>query len=66
MRAGYEPASSAATGIWRNHYTGAPAHLARILENTGHSTNAVSMLGQRRRRWTSIETALGESLVFTE
>ena len=28
--------------------------------NTGHSPNAVSMLGQRRRRWTNIETALGE------
>ena len=26
--------------------------------NTGHSPNAVSMLGQRRRRWTNIETAL--------
>ena len=29
--------------------------------NTGHSPNAVSMLGQRRRRWTNnIETAMGE------
>ena len=28
--------------------------------NTRHSTNAVSMLGQRRRRWPNIETALGE------
>ena len=31
---------------------------------TGHSPNAVSMLGQRRRRWPNIETALGERLVF--
>ena len=29
-----------------------------------HSHNAVSMLGQRRRRWASIETALCECLVF--
>ena len=33
--------------------------------NTGHSHNAVSMLGQRRRRWTNIDTALGECPVFT-
>ena len=26
--------------------------------NTGHSPNVVSMLGQRRRRWANIETAL--------
>ena len=32
--------------------------------NTGHSPNAVSMLGQRRRRWANIETALGECPVF--
>ena len=31
--------------------------------NTGHSHTAVSMLGQRRRRWTNIETALGECRV---
>ena len=31
-----------------------------IPANTGHSPNAVSMLGQRRRRWTNIETALDE------
>ena len=35
-----------------------------FLENTGHSLNAVSMLGQRRRRWANIETALGECPVF--
>ena len=29
-----------------------------------HSPNAVSMLGQRRRRWTNIETALGQCLAF--
>ena len=28
--------------------------------NTGHSPNVVSMLGQRRRRWANIETALGD------
>ena len=29
--------------------------------NTGHSPNAVSMVGQRRRRWANnIETAMGE------
>ena len=33
--------------------------------NTGHSSNAVSMLGQRRRPWDNIETALGKCLVFT-
>ena len=32
--------------------------------NTGHSPNAVSMLGQRRRRSANIETALGECVVF--
>ena len=34
--------------------------------NTGHSPNAVSMLGQRRSRWAVIETELGECLVFDE
>ena len=32
--------------------------------NTRHSSDAVLMLGQRRRRWTNIKTALGECLVF--
>ena len=32
--------------------------------NTGHSPNAVSLLAQRLRRWTNIETALGLD-VFT-
>ena len=32
--------------------------------NTRHSPDAVSMLDQRRRRWASIETALGECLVL--
>ena len=32
--------------------------------NTDHSPNAVSMLGQRQRRWTNIETAVGECSVF--
>ena len=30
----------------------------------GISPNAVSMLGQRRRQWTNIETALGEFSLF--
>ena len=33
-----------------------------VSANTRHSPNAVSMLGQRRRRWASIETALGKCL----
>ena len=32
--------------------------------NAGHSPNAVSMLGQRRRRCANIETSLGECAVF--
>ena len=32
--------------------------------NTRYSTNVVSMVGQRLRRWPNIETALGECLVF--
>ena len=35
-----------------------------ILANTGHSPNAVSMLAHRLRRWSNIETALGEGHVF--
>ena len=31
--------------------------------NTGQSSNAVSMLGQRQRRWANIETALGECTI---
>ena len=34
--------------------------------NTGHSPTVVSMLDQRRRRWTSIEIALGIFPVFAE
>ena len=34
------------------------------LINTGHSSDDVSMLDQRRRRWANIETALGEWAVF--
>ena len=35
-------------------------HCQVILANTWQSLNAVSMLGQRRRRRANIETALGE------
>ena len=46
--------------------------LAPILNNTGsqglskqrNSTNVVSMLSQRRRRWSNIETTLGECVLF--
>ena len=45
--------------------TGGSARPARTLpNNTRHSTVAVLMLGQRRRRWTNIETTLGGCLVF--
>ena len=42
------------------------AHRARttLTSNTRHSPDAVLMLGQRRRQWTNIGTALGECLVF--
>ena len=32
--------------------------------NTGHSHNAGSMLGQRRRRWANVYPAVGECLLF--
>ena len=32
--------------------------------NMRQSPNVVSLLGQRRRRWTNIEMTLGECLVF--
>ena len=32
--------------------------------NMGHTPNVVSMLGQQRRQWPNIETALSECLVF--
>ena len=45
-----------------------PAHTVaaqrRSASPTGRSTNAVLMLGQRRRRWTNIKTALDQHLVF--
>ena len=33
-------------------------------QQTRHSPNAVSMLGHHLQRWPSIETALGECIVF--
>ena len=39
-------------------------HCATTPVNTRHSTNTVSMLAHRLRRWASIETALGEFPVF--
>ena len=41
-------------------------HPIAILDNTGQSPNAVPMLGQRRRLWVNIETALGECHVFAD
>ena len=35
-----------------------------IPENTGRSINADLMLGQRRRRWANIKSALDERPVF--
>ena len=34
--------------------------------NKTRATKVASMLGQRRRRWTSIQTALGERIVFAK
>ena len=44
--------------------TTAPRITLIIPANTGHSTNAFSMLAHRLRRWPNIETALGECPVF--
>ena len=44
--------------------TTAPRITLIIPANTGHSTNAVSMLAHRLRRWPNIETTLGECPVF--
>ena len=37
-----------------------------VLANTGQSPNAVSMSGQRRRRWGNIETMLGKWHLFAD
>ena len=39
---------------------------ADILENTSPCPDAESMLGQRRRRWPNIDSALGQGLLFAE
>ena len=44
----------------KRHLHGNSAFLA----NTGQPPNAVSMTGQRRRRWANIETVLGEWQMF--
>ena len=46
------PVAPHSTGTWQ------PA-------NTMRGSNAGSMLGQRRRRWSSIKTALGRTLLFS-
>ena len=38
--------------------------LTKYPVNTGRSSKADSMLGQRRRHWPNIESTLGERLVF--
>ena len=38
--------------------------LVAVQANARYTPNAVSMLGQRLRRWLNIETALGECLVL--
>ena len=43
---------------------GADRLFKHIPANTGHSPNAVPMLAHRLRRWSSIETSLGECAVF--
>ena len=48
----------------QNNSSQQPATAARYPENTGHSPNFDSMLGQRRRRWSSIKTACGECILF--
>ena len=45
-----------ATGGAQRH----PHSNAAVPANTGQSPDAVSMLGQPRRLWVNIETALGE------
>ena len=40
-------------------------HWGSLPENTRYSPNVGSMLAQRRRRWTNIETTLDQCLVFT-
>ena len=42
-----------------------PISYHNILANTRHSPNAGTMLGQRRRWWLNIVSALGECLVLT-
>ena len=39
-------------------------HPDLVTENKGHSSNIVSMLDHRRRRWPNILTALVQVLVF--
>ena len=45
-------------------YNSHPDNKGSYPANTRHSPNAVSMLAHRLRRWSNIETALGECLVF--
>ena len=40
-----------------------PSNNPSIPSNIVHSTNVGSMLGQRRRLWPNIKTALGQNLV---
>ena len=53
--------------FWRRGKKASPALLCCSTPvNTGQSPNAISMLGQRRRLYFNIETALGEWQVFAD
>ena len=55
--------------MYRVNWVGGKRHWrsnAALPANTGQSPDAVSILGQRQRWWTNIETALGECHVFGE
>ena len=57
-------AAAAAAAVAAAVAAAAAVDAASVPANTWHSSNAVSMLGHRRRQWASIETALGEGPVL--
>ena len=56
-----DPTEVTTNGCTRSGHAGSWS-LEAVRGNTRHSPDAVTMLGQRRRRWTNIVTALGECL----
>ena len=50
--------------VTKKPYNSHPDNKGSYPANTRHSPNAVSMLAHRLRRWSNIETALGECLTF--